>query len=290
MKNSDALETPVSPRDCTLLVAIPLDRETFLADLTRQDKDFAKTYADETPNLNDLALWERYEPYAEITRYVCASVRRRGVTVVERATFADFCAALSSNQKVITLVAHWRSARFRAEDIQCPDQVREYLGNIAAAAGLDVSSLFSDIRNRKKLADTLNLLLDWPNDKFENALPDSSGESAGRQYKWHTARLALEHRLGAAVKGGASVEFYEGFKTITDILAGFSPDFTGLLDLSVCQSVLLGEEVKRRYRNCMVTVFAINTRLDVRLAMYEALIELLARAPQPFETALFKMY
>src|SRR5689334_18190086 len=117
---------PIKPRDCTLLIAAPLDREHFFADLERNDKEFARNFQRDYEALNNNALWRAYESYAGLAKEVIGRVSELGVRVVERASLADFHREICANE-VITLVAHWRSARFREFDIEDPAGVRGYL-------------------------------------------------------------------------------------------------------------------------------------------------------------------
>ena len=268
------LEPPVSPRDCALLIGAPLTRESFLADLDRPDKDFAKSFQRERPNLNEEALWRAYEPYAALAKAVCARVSELGVVVIDNATLADFHRT-APGMPVITLVGHWRSARFRDGDILDVKRVSQYVDPTAAAAA-----------SAELLAEALNQLLDRPNAEYDDVVPGSFGELVALQYKWQAARTQIERQLNGAVCGGAAVEFADGFRGVAEILNGLPLDFSGVLDLTVCQSVLLGEEVKRRCRHCLVLTAADLTTLDYRFALYRQTVEVLASQPQPYQDAI----
>ena len=146
-----------------------------------------------------------------------------------------------------------------------------------------------DTDDRAELARGLNAVLKASDRRFDNVLPGSAGESAAKQRKWYVRRREVEQQLGPAVTGGAAIEFTCGLCPIPDILAGVSPEFAGVLDLTVCQSVLFAEEVRAKCRHCLVLSSANLTSLDFRLALYAQTIEVLARDPQPFEDAVTKI-
>ncbi|MCU1293762.1 MAG: hypothetical protein JWP08_2612 [Bryobacterales bacterium] len=267
---------PSSPADCALLLAIPLDRSGFFADLKNPAKDFVRQFQVERPNQTEDSLWRAYEPYASLAVEVCEHAREHGVRVLESATPEDLHNSLRISA-VTTLVAHWRSALFRPQDIVAPALVAAYLQDRASTD------------DRADLVRRLNAVLKASDRRFDDVLPGSAGESAAKQRKWYVRRRELEQQLGPAVKGGAAIEFTRGLCSIPEILAGLSPEFEGVLDLTVCQSVLFAEEVRAKCRHCLVLSSANLTSLDFRLALYAQTIEVLARDPQPFEDAVTKI-
>lgn len=267
---------PSSPADCALLLAIPLDRAGFSADLKNPAKDFIRHFQLERRNQTEDALWKAYEPYASLVAHVCERVRILGVRVIRSATLDALHDEIKMSP-VTTLVAHWRSALFRPEDIASSDNVAAYLHDGASP------------EDKAELARRLNEILKSPNKLFDDVLPGSAGEAAAKQRKWYVRRLELEKGLGAAVQGGAAIELADGLRSIPEILTGFPAQFTGVLDLTVCQSVVFAEEVRAKCRHCLVLSSANLTSLDFRLALYAQIIEVLASDPQPFEDAVTKI-
>jgi hypothetical protein len=189
-KASSILEDTVGPRDCALLIGAPLDRESFFADLRCPDKEFARHFLRERLNQTEAAQWEAYEPYASLAKDVCDQVRRKGTTVKESATLADFHETVPV-MPVTTYVGHWRSACFRSGDIADAGRVRQYL----ARAGLLVPSK-TDAEELPQLVDALNHILDRPNDEYDDVLPGSHGELAAAEYRWQAARHEIHRHLG----------------------------------------------------------------------------------------------
>ncbi len=268
--NQDSRPSP--PADCALLLSIPLDRAGFFADLRNPAKDFVRRFRLDRPNQTEESLWKAYEPYAELATGACERVRNLGVRVITSASLGALHAAVQQSP-VTTLVAHWRSALFRPEDITSPDRVAAYLRDGAAP------------EDKTELARRLNAVLKAADKRFDDVLPGSAGEAAAKQRKWYVRRLALEAELGPAIGCGAAVEFADGLHSIPEILAGVPAQFTGVLDLTVCQSVVLAEEIRAKCRHCLVLSSANLTSLDFRLALYAQIIDVLAARPQPFEDA-----
>jgi len=95
------------PCDCALLLALPLTRGEFLADLSvTANKDFAKDFESKLPGIPSEKLWDdHFREEAERMLKSAASVARLGTTVRQSCTAAAFSAALE-HHSVAALVAH----------------------------------------------------------------------------------------------------------------------------------------------------------------------------------------
>jgi hypothetical protein len=271
-------ELPSRPRDCALLVTVPTTREEFSADY-RSGTDFVAGYLRTAGGLTADAGWEAYQPYASLARHVMTSARKLGVALVERATLAELHCAVAA-WPVTTLVAHWRSARFRPPDIADAASVRAYL----TKAGVTLPPANGN-HEHEALCAALNAVLDQGTGDAAADTPMSHGGLSAQQFRWHERREVIEAALPGSFRGGAAVEFAGGFHTIAEITAGFAPAYAGTLDLTVCQSVLLGEMVRAKCPKSLVLSSAETTSMDFRFAVYHQVIEILARSPRPFEDA-----
>jgi hypothetical protein len=95
------------PTDCALLMAVPLQRSEFMADLAA-GTDFLERFVASQRSRDLDVLWAIYDASAATAAAAADRARRRGVTVVKRAVLADFTRCLQQF-RVVTLVAHWRS-------------------------------------------------------------------------------------------------------------------------------------------------------------------------------------
>jgi hypothetical protein len=103
----------VRPADCALLLAVPLRRSEFLADLAA-GTDFLAHFVARQRSRDIDVLWATYDASAAMAYASAERARRRGVTVRRRAVLADFARCLHEFQ-VVTLVAHWRAAGLAVE-------------------------------------------------------------------------------------------------------------------------------------------------------------------------------
>ena len=101
------------PSDCALLVAVPLQRSEFLADLAA-GTDFLAHFVAAQQSRDIDVLWATYDASAAIAAASVERARRRGVNVKRRAVLADFARCLNDFE-VVTLVAHWRAGGLAVE-------------------------------------------------------------------------------------------------------------------------------------------------------------------------------
>ena len=270
------------PTDCALLVAVPVTREEFGADLAR-GTDFTRLFRQGREGIRDGALWDFYRPYADLALRVADGAAGLGVRVFYRCTRAAFQRALEESP-VVTVVAHWRGAAYRDADILDP-----------AAARARAAPLLS-ARNGRSCGESVAALLNGLLDAALGQSGPAPGGSAAAaalavraQYALWEARRALDAVLGAAVAGGPAVEFADGPASIQEMAGAVAPGFAGTLDLTICNSVLLAEEIRRKCRAGVVLSNAFPASLDVRLALYAQAVKLLARRRLSYMDAITRL-
>jgi hypothetical protein len=190
------------PADCALVVTVPLARAEFMADI-HSGTDFLDQFrARQRTRLLEV-LWTVSEANVATAATIIARARRRGVTVCERSGLADFARCLEQ-YAVVTLVAHWRSARFR-------------------------------------------------NNEFEDP----------------------------------GVEFADGVVGVERIVAAIPAGFSGVLDLSVCNSTLLAEQVRRHRHFGLVIANPFPVPLDIWMDLYDAAMRLVQHEGASYQDAVF---
>jgi hypothetical protein len=209
--------------------------------------------------------------------------RRRGVVVVPRARLEDFGRCVEQFQ-VVTLVAHWRSAMFRANEILNPDAVGRVLSIPLPGGGRGRAAA-------AEMAVALNRHLLATVGPSEPTALDGGRDAAvetRRQYAlWHERR-EIEPLLGSAVRsGGPAVEFADGLAPIERVVSSIPETFDGVLDLTVCNSTVLAEEVRRRCRRGLIVANAFPATLDIRMEFYNAAIDLVQRHHVSYQDAIF---
>lgn len=277
----------VSPRDCALAFALPLTEERFVSDLRSPDHDYAAFICDglRVDGVEDYYYWRTvYRKFALSMERRCRDVAQMGVTVVQNATEADF-AALFERHAVVTLVSHWRFCALEAADILDARAIVDALQTPANAlvaafrAALGNGQLERMASDRQYLADALNDVIAAGHAAYGNdgRVPLMALDIPPVRL----TRVTLERAFSGAVVPGRSVEFADGMKTVREFVNCIPPAFDGLLDLTICNSAVLGREVKE-HRHCVVAVNRHPTEPFIRMAMYRAAIRMLRRKPGPY--------
>jgi hypothetical protein len=284
--------------DCALLVALPLDRECFFHDLNcGSSANFAQTFRrsiDPRLNLSSGHIWSMYKPFADQAGSVISEARKLGVTIVERATLKDFLKVFSIF-KATTLFAHSRPALFLPEDIVDRGRLlielqrgeSSFLKRLAEIRSMPVEQLVLS----KAGADS-DLLCQFLNDMIaperkisvENKKP---GQITKEQMDWHERRKVLEALLPGTFQEGAGVEFGDGWHSVDEIATGIPRQYSGALDLTICNSMVLAEKIRNK---CPLAVPIANEKeasTHLRFAIYRQILRRLHRHPEPYEDAAF---
>jgi hypothetical protein len=289
---------------------VPLTREQFLCDLSRPDlKDFASHV--KRGNLrggaSDEYYSDLYERSASVARRVCDEVESLDVTVRRAARLSEFTELLR-NFKVVTLVTHWRFTRLSPDDILDPRALWRALaapeGHVQQAVARSVSrsdpellaqeetGRARDSSLRERLATTLNsiaaaahALYGGPNSAV---LTDLQGASPGVIER--LTRVELEQAFPGLIAFGKSVEFSEGMLAVQNVADAVPHGFDGVLDLTMCNSVILGKAIKAKHPDCLVAMNRYAIDLYVGMPIYKLVIEDLARRPAPFTDTLSKFH
>lgn len=291
-------ERPVKPSDCALALCIPLTKEAFFADLDpAAPKDFVKSRASSFPGMAMAERWEDYAPIVRTATRVRAELEPLGVTFVPHTTLADF-GALLARYAVVTLVAHWRFAPFDAGDVldiaglvRKLSSPRSPIQRFMAAAlqqrgrhdllepndhsGRTLSGL------REALVTEIQDLLKAGHAFYttdDGALKPrvESGAETDRS-PLRLTRAALEVEFPDEIRPGGAIEFHDGLKTIDQVTRAIPTDFDGVIDLTVCNSVLLAESIKRRRRRALIICNKRPAAIQARLIRYKYIIKELAR-------------
>jgi len=266
--------------DCRLLVAIPLDRAAFLARGRADGQSFAGLFRAARPGFSDWALWEAYEPLASQALSVMSEARAHGITVVDRPVLADFHAAARS-AAVVTLVAHWRTAEFLPGDIGDVEQ-------LAGAWHRVCEDQIDRPRDVEMAARRLNLVPIDVRGGRTRALARAR-QLVAREYALFERRSLLQLVLPGVVSGGPAVEFADRFVPVSEIVAGIGTESACLFDLTICNSVLLGEEIRRRCRHAVVIMNADAAAPDVRLAVYRQVVRLMVKRQWSYQDATMRL-
>lgn len=292
----------VKPHQCALAIAIPLERDEFLAEINAGiHKDFAQSLARQHPALKEDILWEEiYAPIVETVKLVAQAAQAKNVEVVTRATLSNL-QELFQKFPVVTLVTHWRSSTFYPSDFIAPTQLIKILEQrsnplIQTLVGafpnnwipqlLALESQFSEPRILSKtLAQDFNNVLKSCR-LYPNPAPNQVRQVAPYDETYHTYlnRLAIDTTFKGFISPGNRIEFFDQFHSIEEVVTTIPENYDGLLDFTVCNSVLLGNLIKR-HRQCIVLINEKPTSLAFRMVVYKGILELISRTDMSYMEA-----
>jgi hypothetical protein len=258
----------VSPRDCALLFGIPIERESFVHKLEGpRDGNFAESFRASTTEL----AWTGYRPLAERLSNVAAEAEKFGVRVSRSMTLEGLAAA--SLQRQVTVISHSRSPLFRPADLVDMARIREHFSRAGDGMRWPIDAA--------GVAHFLNSRYFPARDKADQLI----GAPIRFQVELAEIRRRLTDQVPDAFRGGAGVEFADGFQPFEAIAAQFPTTFDGVIDLIVCNSLLPAELLRNRCSRSLVIATSDLTFPETRLPLYVATISLLARHPRPYDDA-----
>jgi hypothetical protein len=245
----------------TLLFGVPLSLGDFVArfevDSTCRS-DFLSKYdnLDLSPESRDadrLKWWgSRYENnVARPLVKLAGEALALGCAVRERATLGDLSAAARADGIVIVF-SHWKGPEFSNDDF-----LAGFEENVTARLERIVHPLATAIlqsmrlprrwlpfaaRNPLDAREALRQSLDAPVQDQQTAGDMYYELDATRQAR---RRDELDDWLNGLIQPGNRLELFDGLHSAHEISRAISPDFRGVLDLTVCTSTYLGDYLGR---------------------------------------------
>lgn len=236
--------------------------------------------------------WEEvYEPRVVRTcERVAEHVVALGGTVRFGVT-AELLKELTASFPAVCLVAHLANSRIAPHDIVDPGTV---LRIISAGNSIVARHLRAELGDKDRAVggdsqEALAALL-------EAALAPTRTWFASTVRRDHhrfpapiLSRPMLEDCFGSALRRAPVLELRDDIHTTRDLVDMIPEDYDGVLDLSVCNSVMLGESIKRWRRNCLVIENAYLARIDIRLARYALAMTMLSKRSSRYTDALHEL-
>jgi hypothetical protein len=220
-------------------------------------------------------------------RRVVDEVESWGVTVVRRATLRAFVSAVVQ-YKTVTLVAHARGPEITPSDVVDVPRIQASLDELWKAMGMEGTPPGACA----SIVGCLNAAL-GPDDVPEQTPLYPMSESAA--FAWRVAlyrerwrrRLVIDQLVPGALSGGPGIEFSEGLVSIVTVSEGL-PRFD-VLDLTVCDSVLLAECIRDTHREGVILCNPRPTTPDFRLAVYREAVRLATRQNTSYPDAVIRL-
>jgi hypothetical protein len=306
MKNLNHAPVPTSPSECALAIAIPLTREGFLADLAQpQEKDFVHHFRKGRGlgRADPEFCWQAYEAYeVALVKAVCSEVTRFGVTVAYEVRLNDFTRLLA-RFPVVTLVAHSRFVPVEPADVKDAFGLLKLLQKPGSHVHETIRAVFK-LLDPQLLEDEVSARLD--NVELQSRVARvirTTAEEAEKRYwdndPWQEqnsdvvrarlTRLEFEQAFPTCLVPARVVEFRDAIHTAPELIAAIPNAFTGLVDLTVCNSVIPAAFIRSK-RNCIVAANRGRAELKTRIYLYGLQIRLLTQEAKPFIEAIKEVH
>jgi hypothetical protein len=246
--------------DIAILIAVPLSKDDFLRRV--RESDWLSKFLDPTLDVQSLnrSLDERwakeYFPLvAEPLLNLVDVARGLGAEVKTHVRLGDIT-EMSTNKGVIIIFAHWKGAEVTYDDISGSMNVQKFIDKAKASdtsiARWIVSHLDRQGSRKVRLDDVLNdsLICELPHHAESDSpivLEDNISRSSTRRDEIDT----IFHGL---LRPGNRLEFFDGLHDKVAVASAISPSFVGVLDLSACNSMVLGTYLAGRGHNRFRTV------------------------------------
>lgn len=267
------------PSDCALLLGIPLARDEFAADLSAgSDREYARAFCGRLASIE--MAWGRYaEAVARPAMEAAETAAEFGVCVSRSASLGDLRRAIL-NSAVVTIVAHWRRPGFTSSFFVSTPAIATSLRGCDCDAcsllrsGLALRGLAAE-SDPGAVAHELNRILE-----SELIVPDPLLEGV----TWVASAEPTLHRNWAVLREKhpewslrpAGMELAGGVSPSSSLTELFRPDPCITLDLRMCNSSILGEEVKRVARRTTVMMNRRPATPAIQLPLYARTIAMLS--------------
>ena len=273
-------EREVGARDCALLLAVPLTAEAFEAAYRDPSRDFCRQFDIGGGGVAPRTVWAlMFERTARLVARLAEAVERRGVTVVRETRLSDWTDALRRH-RVVTLVAHWRFVPIRGADIADAAALRQCAGLRATPIARAVDDALGTCdEDPERMASALEALCVPAVRRYQASDHKGAGLPRG------PSRVVLEQHL-PGLRPAPAIELADRMYTAAEVVKATPVDFDGLLDLSVCNSILLAEVLRQSRRPVLIASGEFRASLAFRMIRYQVLIEELYRRPAHYSQLL----
>jgi hypothetical protein len=297
----DDLKTQTPPTACALAVALPLSRDAFMSDVAAYpEMEYSRGMLRGRPA--ELVWQNAGAAIARQCREVMTLAERLNVEVLAEAKLSDL-GPLFARRQVVTVLAHWRGAMLRADDIVAAPS--EIVATIRSAQTPVMSKLVKRIPHttfdaissaeedeaRTTLVEALNSIID-----SDQPLLPLVDESAGVAVVSDSPTVAawnrdlLDEAFGSALRPANRIELRDGLRSASDITAQIPDGFRGIIDLALCQSMIVARAIAAGQTRRRVIMHRRVVQPRVRLALLEQVYRLLAGGNRNYATTLFELY
>jgi hypothetical protein len=288
------------PASCTIAMSLPLDETAFSRDWQNPKKDFASSIGrklgqgEEASHERMKHSWEFYASRAQQLKELIQNLQGQGYTVIKNCSLQAVKTTLENPAThCLILFAHWLPHTLHIHQVHNLEGLRSTVLRLASQSGhlqQVLSKVFSahtetisedTFLTSKHIALSLKLLNQlleafiWSSERTE-ILPENL--VIAREAIGYINREHLDVCAEGSILPGNRVELSDGLYSAEEFRSAIPSKFTGVLDLTVCNSVRLGEVIKKT-RTCSCIAHANPVDLDFHLAFYKQFLMLLTKHP-----------
>ncbi|AXY73201.1 hypothetical protein D3H65_04080 [Paraflavitalea soli] len=277
------------PTDCVLAIGFSTDPDQLMSELSATHKDFAKSIK-RNGRANDQDLYEKLTGFTGLYKSNIAAIRALGVTVLENFTASD--ARQLPPCQSLTVLAHFKPPTVLPEDILDAGLIEQAIMHQQDLFG-PVPREAPDSKRKLTLWESLNELLKdtafYKRAGLSTFITEHEERTLPLIYIRYLNRLALESIFFHALAKGCLVELYDGLYTVQEIVGMIPSTFIGPIDISICHSIIVQDEVQRVQPRRHAFGVEHPLSLDFKIIFYKGLMQKLALEPKDYITAYFEL-
>lgn len=286
------MQCEVTPNELTLAISIPTSREEFDRQLLEKNRyDYVASIAKRYPGLSHEGLWNLLAPTVRVCNHVAREAEALGVAVLKGFS-SNHLEEILLGRRVATIVAHWRNVPIEPADIRDPTCLLSAIDEGNDRACEILRQVIADVKMDSPTLGPTNVLLAAMNRcvQYHHALSkgDASSKVADLSQRNGLTRVDIVERFSDYLIQSRDIELADGLSSVGEFVSLIPREFEGVLDLTICNSVILGSAVKRARPEITVVMNRNSASARNRLVLYLAILKELKRQPQLFGDAVIR--
>jgi hypothetical protein len=278
-----------TPERTAILVAVPIDEDGFRNAWRRGSDYLWQNYGDCDSG------WREYAGVAQLVRSELANCKALGASVVIEATLEDF-AAQTRRFPVIVVIAHMDFPLIGLDDVLDPERLLFLVEHGSEPEWAMVRAECRRPLGVEEAVAAMNRLLK-ATQRAWGAAPIEDMREAQRLARHRRSgfgllrldRPRLDELCGpTALRAGRGIELTDGMISAQEFIEAIPLDYSGLIDLRMCNSISLGAAIRRARQGLRAAVGKQKTYPDCAVVIYKtALMYMTQQAqrgcPVPYE-------
>ncbi len=275
--------TLTRPDKILIACAIPFTRDQFFKDLHPGSiRDFAK-HIDRVSNYEGEDLWNYYyDSTLSKVENVLSEAEQKGVTVLRSVSRGDLAHIFDAHD-VVVFLTHFKGASFIPDDFHDPERFASRLAEVQdpvcrkIRAGI-VTSRLTQLKAkaaRTKFADELTKLC--AREAIFLEIEPHLPEQNFTDNLLYLNRIALERHFVGELRPGGVVDLSDGACAPLEFAQNLPVAKPGILDLTICESYILGQAIKGHHPGTLVLVNEKPATIVYRMIFFKHLLDELSK-------------